>query len=39
VLEKALLETEYELANRPDWLRVPLTGILRILSQCMNGAS
>jgi maltose alpha-D-glucosyltransferase/alpha-amylase len=39
LLEKALLETEYELANRPDWLRVPLTGILRILSQRINGAS
>jgi maltose alpha-D-glucosyltransferase/alpha-amylase len=33
LLEKALYEIEYELAHRPDWLRVPLTGILRILSQ------
>ena len=31
LLEKALYEIEYELAHRPDWLRVPLTGILRIL--------
>lgn len=33
LLEKALYEIEYELAHRPDWLRVPLTGILRILNQ------
>jgi len=33
LLEKAFYEIEYELAYRPDWLRVPLTGILRILAQ------
>ena len=33
LLEKALYEIEYELAHRPDWLRVPLAGILRILDQ------
>jgi maltose alpha-D-glucosyltransferase/alpha-amylase len=33
LLEKAFYEIEYELAHRPDWLRVPLTGILRILTQ------
>jgi maltose alpha-D-glucosyltransferase/alpha-amylase len=33
LLEKALDEIEYELAYRPDWLRVPLGGTLRILSQ------
>jgi maltose alpha-D-glucosyltransferase/alpha-amylase len=33
LLEKALYEIEYELAHRPEWLRVPLTGMLRILSQ------
>ncbi|MGN6285483.1 MAG: maltose alpha-D-glucosyltransferase [Afipia sp.] len=32
LLEKALYEIEYELAHRPDWLRVPLAGALRILS-------
>ncbi|MBI5265395.1 MAG: maltose alpha-D-glucosyltransferase [Bradyrhizobium sp.] len=31
LLEKALYEVEYELAHRPDWLRVPLTGVLRTL--------
>jgi maltose alpha-D-glucosyltransferase / alpha-amylase len=39
LLEKVLYEIEYELAHRPDWLRVPLTGILRILSQPTNKAS
>ena len=39
LLEKAFYEIEYELAHRPDWLRVPLTGMLRILSQQPNEAS
>jgi maltose alpha-D-glucosyltransferase/alpha-amylase len=39
LLEKAFYEIEYELAHRPDWLRVPLTGMLRILSQPANEAS
>ena len=26
-LEKALIEVEYELENRPDWVRIPLNGI------------
>ena len=39
LLEKAIYEIEYELAHRPDWLRVPLTGMLRILSQHSNEAS
>ena len=30
LLEKAFYEIEYELAHRPDWLRVPLEGMLRI---------
>jgi maltose alpha-D-glucosyltransferase / alpha-amylase len=33
LLEKVLYEIGYELAHRPDWLRVPLTGMIRILSQ------
>jgi maltose alpha-D-glucosyltransferase/alpha-amylase len=36
LLEKVLYEIEYELAHRPDWLRVPLSGILRMLSQRTN---
>jgi maltose alpha-D-glucosyltransferase/alpha-amylase len=33
LLEKACYELEYELAHRPHWLRVPLAGLQRILSQ------
>ena len=29
VLEKALYEVDYELNNRPDWLRIPLRGVIR----------
>src|SRR5438477_4615 len=39
LLEKAFYEIEYELAHRPDWLRVPLMGMLRILSEPVNEAS
>jgi maltose alpha-D-glucosyltransferase/alpha-amylase len=27
-LEKALMEIEYELTHRPDWVRIPVHGIL-----------
>ncbi len=30
-IEKALIEVEYELENRPDWIRIPLNGILEEL--------
>ena len=30
-LDKALYEIEHELLHRPEWLRVPLSGILRLL--------
>ena len=39
LIEKALCEIEYELNHRPDWLRVPLTGMLQLLSQRPNEAS
>jgi maltose alpha-D-glucosyltransferase / alpha-amylase len=31
VLEKAVYELGYEVDNRPDWLRIPLRGLLEIL--------
>ena len=31
LLEKAVYELRYELNNRPDWVGVPVTGILEIL--------
>ena len=30
-LEKAVYELRYELGNRPDWVGIPVTGILRML--------
>jgi maltose alpha-D-glucosyltransferase/alpha-amylase len=33
LLEKAFYEIEYERAHRPEWLRVPISGTLRILSR------
>ena len=39
LLEKVIDEIEYELMERPEWLRVPLTSLLRLLSQHTNEAS
>jgi maltose alpha-D-glucosyltransferase/alpha-amylase len=33
MLEKAVYELGYELNNRPDWLNVPLQGILELLQE------
>jgi maltose alpha-D-glucosyltransferase / alpha-amylase len=30
LLEKALYEIEYEISHRPEWVRVPLMGMLRL---------
>jgi maltose alpha-D-glucosyltransferase/alpha-amylase len=32
-LEKAVYEVSYDLANRPDWVDIPLKGILGILAR------
>jgi maltose alpha-D-glucosyltransferase/alpha-amylase len=31
IIEKAVYEVAYEFANRPDWVHVPLTGLVRAL--------
>jgi predicted trehalose synthase len=31
LLEKAVYELGYELNNRPDWVRVPVEGILELI--------
>jgi maltose alpha-D-glucosyltransferase / alpha-amylase len=33
ILEKAVYEVNYELANRPGWVAIPLNGILRVLAK------
>jgi predicted trehalose synthase len=32
-LEKAVYELRYELSRRPDWLTIPVAGILRMLEE------
>lgn len=32
-IEKALYEVRYELAHRPDWLAIPITGLLAVLPE------
>ena len=32
-LEKAVYELRYELNNRPDWVRIPVAGMLRLLEE------
>jgi len=32
-LEKALYEIEYEAENRPDWLPIPVGGVVRVLQR------
>ncbi|GAB4247281.1 MAG: maltose alpha-D-glucosyltransferase [Thermoleophilia bacterium] len=39
VLEKALYELRYELNNRPDWVGVPLLGILEALEESIRAPS
>ncbi len=31
VLDKALYEIEYEINNRPDWVEIPISGIMKIM--------
>jgi predicted trehalose synthase len=32
-LEKAVYELRYELNNRPEWVEIPVAGILRLLDE------
>jgi maltose alpha-D-glucosyltransferase/alpha-amylase len=32
VLEKALYEVVYELNNRPEWVRIPIRGVMELIS-------
>jgi predicted trehalose synthase len=32
-LEKALYEVTYELANRPDWISIPLRGVISLMRE------
>jgi predicted trehalose synthase len=32
-LEKAVYELRYELNNRPDWVSIPVAGIVRMLEE------
>ena len=36
-LEKAVYELRYELNNRPDWIGIPVAGILRMLDKDIDG--
>ena len=38
-IEKLLYELRYELANRPDWLHVPLRGALGLIGEDAYGES
>jgi maltose alpha-D-glucosyltransferase / alpha-amylase len=33
LLQKAVYEVDFELKNRPDWLRVPMTALLRLIRE------
>ncbi|RLC94508.1 MAG: alpha-amylase, partial [Chloroflexi bacterium] len=33
LLDKAMYELSYELNNRPDWLKVPIEGVLQLLEE------
>jgi maltose alpha-D-glucosyltransferase / alpha-amylase len=39
LLQKALIEIEYELENRPDWVRIPVNGVLEMLDQPADSLS
>ena len=36
VIEKAVYELDYELNNRPDWIRIPLNGLMKIIEDLVK---
>jgi maltose alpha-D-glucosyltransferase/alpha-amylase len=38
ILEKAVCEVSYDLANRPNWVGVPIRAVLDILTKGRAGA-
>ena len=38
LLDKAFYELNYELNNRPDWLHIPLQGILELAKTPLQGS-
>ena len=36
-IDKALYELGYELNNRPDWVRIPLMGLAKLVNPAQNG--
>ena len=39
LIEKALYEIQYEIANRPDWISIPITGLLATIDGNKAGFS
>ena len=39
ILEKAVYEISYELANRPNWIGIPIRGVLDIITKGREGAA
>jgi maltose alpha-D-glucosyltransferase/alpha-amylase len=39
LLQKALIEIEYELEHRPEWVRIPVNGVLEMLDQPGDSAA
>jgi maltose alpha-D-glucosyltransferase/alpha-amylase len=37
IVEKAVYELHYELNNRPDWIEIPLRGILDLAKGAQSG--
>jgi maltose alpha-D-glucosyltransferase / alpha-amylase len=37
MLEKAIYEVGYEMNARPDWLRVPIRGVLYVMNEYLAG--